>query len=69
MASVEIKEMAPVRLGVLSKFARFFENFSTVNRRARELEFLTYLSDEELAKRGLKRNEITRYVFRDIYYI
>ncbi len=70
MASVEItKELSARRPGIFAKIAEFFENAASINHRARELEYLTYLSDEKLAERGLKRDEITRYVFRDIYYI
>jgi uncharacterized protein YjiS (DUF1127 family) len=39
------------------------------NHRMKKIEFLNSLSDEELAARGLKRDEIARYVFRDVFYV
>ena len=39
------------------------------NSRVRQAEALQALSDEELAKHGLKRQEIARYVFSDMFYI
>lgn len=37
--------------------------------RVRRLERLQEKSDAELAKMGLKREDIVRHVFRDLYYI
>ena len=45
----------------------------SVNRdhenRFRRIEKLQALSDAELTKLGLKRDEIVKHVFRDIYYV
>lgn len=37
--------------------------------RMRRLERLRAMSDAELAKMGLRRDDIVRHVFRDLYYI
>lgn len=39
------------------------------NSRMREVEYLQSLSDEALAERGLKRDEIVSYVFRELLYV
>ncbi|SFT33859.1 DUF1127 domain-containing protein [Sedimentitalea nanhaiensis] len=41
---------------------------STSNDRMRQVDALQALSDEDLAKRGLKRDEIARYVFNDVFW-
>ena len=39
------------------------------NPRMKAVNRLAAMSDEELAARGLKREDIVRHVFNDIYYI
>ncbi|TNF58533.1 MAG: DUF1127 domain-containing protein [Rhodobacteraceae bacterium] len=39
------------------------------NARLLQVEALNRLSDAELARRGLRREDIVRRVFSDIYYI
>jgi hypothetical protein len=39
------------------------------NARLQLVEALNRLSDAELARRGLRREDIVRHVFSDIYYI
>jgi uncharacterized protein YjiS (DUF1127 family) len=39
------------------------------NSRIREVERLQMLSDESLAAKGIKREEITRHVFRDVFWL
>ncbi|MCH2094001.1 MAG: hypothetical protein MK160_02685 [Rhodobacteraceae bacterium] len=39
------------------------------NSRQHEVQRLMALSDEQLAKRGLKRDEIVRYVFRSTLFV
>ncbi|KMK66619.1 hypothetical protein [Puniceibacterium sp. IMCC21224] len=39
------------------------------NRKIQEVERLQAMSDEQLANRGLKRDEIVHYVFRDMFYL
>jgi hypothetical protein len=53
-------------------FTRVLEalvSISETNHRVAEVERLQALSDAELAKRGLRREDIARHVFRDLFYI
>lgn len=38
------------------------------NSRARQLKYYAEMSDTELAKRGLTREQIAHHVFRDTFY-
>lgn len=42
---------------------------AAANARVRQMEKLNAKSDAELAKMGLRREDIARYVFRDIYHL
>ncbi len=58
--------------GIGGLFSSIFDvmlNLAESNRRAKEIERLNAMSDEQLAARGLKRTDIVRYVFRDMLYI
>lgn len=59
----------PAGTGFLPRLGRsilaFFENIARANSRVRLFEQLNALSDEQLAARGLKREDIVQYVFRD----
>ena len=57
-------------------FARFFSavfdgltRMAENNPRVRQLQQLSALSDEQLAARGMKREDIARRVFADRFYI
>lgn len=39
------------------------------NRYARQMQYLSGLSDKELAARGIKREDIAHHVFKELYYI
>ncbi|GAA6164157.1 hypothetical protein NBRC116590_18610 [Pelagimonas sp. KU-00592-HH] len=39
------------------------------NSRAEKANRLQQMSDAELAARGIKREDIVRHVFKDIYYV
>lgn len=39
------------------------------NKRLRELERLSAMTDEQLAARGLRREDIARFVFGDMYLV
>jgi uncharacterized protein YjiS (DUF1127 family) len=45
-----------------------FNAYVEARSRRDQIEALEALSDAELAERGLKRNDIPRYVFRDLFY-
>ena len=49
----------------LAAFASAFETLSDLLSRRHAIEALEALSDRELAERGLSRNDIVPFVFRD----
>lgn len=64
------------RLNILSALAAPFVWFGKLaitvaenNRYARHMQHLSDLSDEQLAARGIKREDIALHVFKDLYYI
>jgi hypothetical protein len=60
--------LARIGAGIGAGFAavmRFLCDLSNARRCALELERLTSLSDAQLERRGLKRDEIVHYVFRN----
>jgi hypothetical protein len=62
----------PAQNPVAALFTRVLEalvSISETNHRVAEVERLQALSDAELAKRGLRREDIARHVFRDLFYI
>lgn len=58
---------------VFSGFGRWLLNtlvlIAEANPRMREVERLNAKSDKQLAQLGLKREDIARYVMRDILYL
>jgi hypothetical protein len=53
-------------------FVRIGEALMTASAnsgRMRKVEFLQAKSDADLAKMGLKRDDIVHHVFRDLYYL
>lgn len=59
---------APVR-AFFSKLGAWFERITEANSKSREVQFLQSLSDQELAARGLKREDIVRHVFAGSLYL
>ncbi|SIN94858.1 DUF1127 domain-containing protein [Vannielia litorea] len=64
------------RPGLMARIGAAFDRVLTVlvaaaeaNPRMKAVNRLSAMSDEELAARGLKREDIVRHVFRDIYYV
>jgi uncharacterized protein YjiS (DUF1127 family) len=62
--------------GIRASFQSFRESLAFafaayLERRTRsdEMERLNALSDAELSKMGLRREDIARHVFRDLFYI
>ncbi len=67
---------APASHSILSALGGLFASIGAAMMRVaesqpkvRQVSALQALSDEELAKRGLKRSEIARYVFSDSYWV
>ncbi|MBS0126336.1 DUF1127 domain-containing protein [Thetidibacter halocola] len=48
---------------------KFLSNIAESNHRIREVERLNALSDAQLKSLGLRRQDIVRHVFRDVYYV
>ncbi|MFC4216056.1 DUF1127 domain-containing protein [Pseudophaeobacter arcticus] len=66
----------PTALGILNLLAKPFTALgrglvaiAENNTRYQTLNKLMALSDEELAKRGLKRDQLVHHVFSDSYYL
>jgi hypothetical protein len=64
-----------LRPSLWSGILAFFHNLgnsidlaASSNARMRQMEQLDALSDAELAAKGLRREDITRHVFRDFLY-
>jgi uncharacterized protein YjiS (DUF1127 family) len=63
-------------LGVLVAIKRVFESVflamsvaASYDARLKDIERLQRLSDEQLAAMDLKREDIVRYVYRDLFYV
>jgi len=53
---------------ILGAIGGFFESVMEAQSRATTVQRLQDKSDAELAEFGVKREDIVRYVFRDIYH-
>lgn len=70
MASIEMNAAQPkAHSGIFAKIASVFVSLTENNARARKLAYLSSLTDEQLASKGIKRAEIAQHVFRDVLYI
>lgn len=56
-------------MDVFHAIGRGLMHLTESNQRVRELEWLQTLSDAQLKARGLRRDQLAHYVFRDILYI
>ncbi|MCJ7874187.1 DUF1127 domain-containing protein [Marinovum sp. 2_MG-2023] len=55
--------------GILARIGNFMVQIAENNHRIRKVEFLNNLSDEELAARGIRREDIVHHVFSDMLHI
>lgn len=53
----------------LAGLGRGFNAYVESRSRIHQIHRLNALSDADLEKRGIKRDEIPAYVFRDLFYI
>jgi uncharacterized protein YjiS (DUF1127 family) len=51
-----------------SALGNIFLAWAESDSRLRQMEALNALSDAELAERGLRRDEIARFVFKDVFW-
>ncbi|MFC6688207.1 DUF1127 domain-containing protein [Jhaorihella thermophila] len=72
----DITYSAPASAGIREKIATFFDGvieglarMAEMNSRVRQMNALMNLSDEQLAARGLRREDIARHVFSDSLYL
>ncbi len=54
---------------VFAAIGRYIDRYAESRSRVQQINALNRLSDEQLAKRGIRREEIPAYVFRDLFYI
>ena len=54
---------------LLGGLTRGMSQVVEANSRIREVERLQALSDEALAAKGIRRDDIVRHVFRDLYWL
>ena len=70
MANATVNTSTSFNLGApFRAIGNFFVAIMEANARVKKVEFLNSLSDEQLAKRGLKREDIVREVFKDSFYL
>lgn len=50
-------------------FLNWMERYSETHARRSEITALEAKTDKELAKLGIRRDQIAYYVFRDLYYV
>ncbi len=55
--------------GVFRAIGETLITLTEANSRVRRAEALHALTDDELAAKGLRREDIARYVFRDMFYL
>lgn len=60
---------APRARGILARIGEGFARLARAQSRVSEVERLSAKSDADLARMGLRREDIARHVFRDILYI
>ena len=73
MAFITATASTPSRTSILSglgvRISNFFVRIAEAQNRSVDVQRLESLSDRELADIGIKREDILRHVYRDIYYI
>lgn len=62
-------ESAPFFTRLLSGIGNAIVAVGEANPRLRRVEALQRMSDEQLSARGIKREDIVRHVFHDVYYL
>ncbi|MBN9887764.1 DUF1127 domain-containing protein [Salipiger abyssi] len=60
---------APLFSRFLSAIGHMFVSIGEANPRLKRVEALQRLSDAELAEKGLRREDIVRHVFQDLFYV
>ena len=69
MADIAYGAVRAPRKPFSDRMAGFFQKMALANPRVRQMERLIAMSDAELARRGIKRQDIAHHVFRDVMYL
>lgn len=69
LAHTDHEHGSHLSLNPLPALGRLFVALMERNALARRVDRLNALSDEELARRGLTRQDAVREIFRDRYYL
>lgn len=67
--SIASRSKSSSGLAFFSGIAAFFERVVASQNRSVEVQRMQRLSDRELEDIGINRDDIVRYVYRDIYHI
>ena len=67
--TIESRINTPVRTAIRGAISQFFTRLIAAQNRSTDVHRMQSLSDAELAKMGLDRDDIVRHVYRDIYYV
>ncbi|MEL6684146.1 MAG: DUF1127 domain-containing protein [Pseudomonadota bacterium] len=67
--TIESRTHTPIRTVILGAISQFFTRLTAAQNRSTDVQRMQSLSDAELAKMGLNRDDIVRHVYRDIYYV
>ncbi len=59
---------APLLTRIAEGFASWMDSYAENHPRMRGIRALEAMSDAQLAKRGIKREDIVYHVFRDTFY-
>lgn len=60
---------APFLTRMLSGIGHALVAMGEANPRLKRIDALQRMSDEQLAERGIRREDIVRHVFHDVFYI
>ena len=63
------KKVAGAFSAVFAHFVALIDAYGEARSRVDQVQRLQAMSDEALAKRGIKRDQIVHHVFRDQFYI
>ncbi|WP_417718890.1 DUF1127 domain-containing protein [Salipiger sp.] len=69
MTATAHHEHQPLLSRILSGIGNALVAVGEANPRLRRVEALQRMTDEQLAARGIRREDIVRHVFHDVYYL
>lgn len=70
MAAIDFNDAIQTpRTGFLDKLVNLMVKIANSDRRVREIQFLSSLTNEQLKERGLTRDQIVHRVYGGAYYL